>query len=414
MQRGVVIVGAGHSGGRVAERLRAGGFKDPVDVVGQETELPYERPPLSKTCLTGAEPVANAYLLPVQRWREMNVAFHLGKEAVEIDRKAQCVRMNDGRRLPYRRLVLATGLRPRRLDIFEPVSSHISYLRSFADAMALRNRLGKGRKLVIVGAGLIGLEVAASAVARGADVTIVESAPRPLTRLLPEALSRWLSKVHRDAGVGIMCQCAIVEAVPWEEGICLTLDDGNRIIADEILVAIGGMPNDDIARQAGLSVTDGIVVNANGQTSDPDIFAVGDIARHDNRIFGSNWRLESWRNAEDLAAIVAANLCGGRQVYDEVPWFWTDQYDWNIQIAGVPAGDLDVFTRGAMGQRGYLAYYCEGRTLRGAIGIGCGRDIRMAREIMRSGAPLDLADLARRGFAPCAGPAIPASADGVP
>lgn len=403
MSKDVVIVGAGHAGGRVAERLRHGGFNEPVHVVGSESELPYERPPLSKTCLTGPDPVANAYLLPPERWRELGVSFHLGREAVALDRPKRRIRMDDGQFLSYRHLILATGLSSRTLPVFADVAHLVSTLRNFEDALKLRARLVRGARLLIVGAGLIGLEVAASAAKQGAEVTIVEAETRPLTRLLPDALAQWLAAVHAAAGVRIMCRRAIEGAVPAGEAACVTLDDGSRIFADAILVAIGGVPNDRIAREAGLAVDDGIMVNERGETSDPDIRAVGDVARHDNTIFGRSWRLESWRNAEDLAAVVAANLCGDRQIYREAPWFWTDQYDWNIQIAGIPSSGVTVLERGAMGARSYLAYYVDGRRLWGAVGIGCGRDIRMAREIIRSGAAVDPAELMSKGFAVAGG-----------
>lgn len=398
MTKGVVIVGGGHAGGRVAERLRHGGFKEPIHVVGRETEFPYERPPLSKACLTRPEPVANTYLIPPSRWQEIGVTFHLGREVTEIDRAGHRVRMSDGQSLPYRHLILATGLTPRTLPALHDVASRVSHLRSFEDALRLRARLRPRTRLLIVGAGLIGLEVAASAIGRGLEVNIVEAAERPLMRLLPERVAQWLSAAHRAAGVGITCGRRIVRAEAADEEAVIILDDGRQLRADEILVAIGASPNDAIARAAGLAVADGIVVNARGETSDPDISAVGDVARHDNVRFGARQRLESWRNAEDLAAIVAANLCGDRQSYGEVPWFWTDQYDWNIQIAGNPAPQLDVLERGVVGARGYLAYYLEKDALRGAVGIGCGRDIRMAREIMRSGASVDQADLLAKGF----------------
>lgn len=398
MTKDVVIVGGGHAGGRVAERLRHGGFKEPIHVVGRETEFPYERPPLSKACLTGPEPVANAYLIPPSRWQEIGVTFHLGKEVTEIDRAGHRVRMSDGHSLPYRHLVLATGLTPRTLPTLNDVAHRLSYLRSYEDASRLRARLRPGTRLLIVGAGLIGLEVAASAIGRGVEVTIVEAAERPLMRLLPERVAQWLSAAHRAAGVGIICGRRIMRAEAVGEETVITLDDDRQLRADEILVAIGASPNDALARAAGLTVADGIIVNAQGETSDPDISAVGDVARHDNVRFGVRQRLESWRNAEDLAAIVAANFCGDRQSYGEVPWFWTDQYDSNIQIAGAPVPGLDVLERGVVGARGYLAYYLDKDALRGAVGIGCGRDIRMAREIMRSGASVDRADLLAKGF----------------
>jgi 3-phenylpropionate/trans-cinnamate dioxygenase ferredoxin reductase subunit len=398
MTKDVVIVGGGHAGGRVAERLRHGGFKEPIHVVGRETEFPYERPPLSKACLTGPEPVANAYLIPPSRWQEIGVTFHLGREVTGIDRAGRRIMSSDGKSLPYRHLVLATGLTPRSLPALTDVARHVSYLRSFEDALRLRTRLRPGTRLLIAGAGLIGLEVAASAVGRGVEVTIVEAAERPLMRLLPERLAQWLSVAHRAAGVRILCGRKITHAETASDEAAVVLDDGRQLRADEILVAIGAAPNDALARAAGLNVDDGILVNARGETSDPDISAVGDVARHNNVSFGARQRLESWRNAEDLAAIVAANLCGDRQSYGEVPWFWTDQYDWNIQIAGTLSPGLEVLERGAIGERGYLAYYLESGVLRGAVGVGCGRDVRMAREIMRSGAVVDQADLLAKGF----------------
>lgn len=398
-----MIVGAGHAGGRVAERLRHGGFVGPIDVAGVETELPYERPPLSKGVLTSAGVPANAYLLSPARWNEIGVRFHLGAEAIGIDRREKIVALSNGRSLSYRKLVLATGLSPRRIRSLEPVAARTFYLRSFSDALALRGHIVAGARLVLVGAGLIGLEVAAGAVKLGAAVTVLEAAGRPLSRLLPPYLSQWLADLHERAGVRILCGRQVVSSETLDAAGHLHLDDGSMLEADLVVVGIGGTPNDRIAGEAGLHVDNGIVVNEFGQTSDPDVFAAGDVAAHENRVFGQRWRLESWKNAEDQAAIVATYLCGNPSPYSEVPWFWTDQYDLNIQVAGMPGIGEPAYERGKPGDRAYLAYFTAGDRLIGAIGVGCGRDIRIARETIKASGKLDAADLVRKGFARFAG-----------
>lgn len=398
---GVVIVGAGHAGGRTAERLRRCGFQGPIDMVGIERELPYERPPLSKSVLTDPGQVSSAGLLPPTMWSELEVTFHAGAEAVRIDRANRSVELADGRSLPYGSLVLATGLSPRELPVLEPVAPRTVVLRSFEDALDLRARIGAGTSLVIVGAGLIGLEVAASATKLGAKVTVVEAADRPLGRLLPAELSHWLAGVHRAAGVDIVCGRQVVASREQGTGALLRLDDGRELEAELVLVGIGGVPNDRLARQAGLYVDNGILVNEFGQTSDPRIFAVGDVAAHENPYVGGRCRLESWRNAEDMGALVASFICGAAAPYREVPWFWTDQFELNIQVAGMPTGGILGYERGKPGDRFYLAYYVDGDFLRGAVGIACGRDIRIARETIKAGGRLDPAALAAKGILPC-------------
>ena len=395
---GVVIVGAGHAGGRTAERLRHGGYLRPIDVVGLESELPYERPPLSKNVLTSAELPANAFLLPSSRWKELGVRFHLGAEVGGIDRSAKSVALSDGSRLAYRKLVLATGLSPRKVALLDGISDHVVHLRSFADASNLRDRIRPGMSMVLVGAGLIGLEVAASAARRGAHITVVEAAERPLSRLLPKHITDWLVAFHGEAGIRILCGRQIVSSSPQGSGTVVILDDGTRLSADLVLVGIGGNPNDALAKQAGLETANGVVVNEFCQTSDPDIFAVGDVASHFNPVFATQWRLESWKNAEDQAGVAASHICGRPTPYHEVPWFWTDQHDVNIQIAGVLPDTSPSLERGVVGARGYLAYFLDEGRLRGAVGIGCGRDIRMAREIMKGGARVDLDELRGMGL----------------
>jgi 3-phenylpropionate/trans-cinnamate dioxygenase ferredoxin reductase component len=198
--------------------------------------------------------------------------------------------------------------------------------------------------------------------------------------------------------VRILCGRQVASSAPAGSDAEIILEDGTSLGGDLVLVGIGGVPNDELARNAGLEVEDGIVVNEFCQTSDPRILAVGDVASHVNGIFGKRWRLESWKNAEDQAAIAASFICGNPEPYNEVPWFWTDQYDWNIQVAGVPANGSRLLSRGVIGERGYLAYFLDGDLLRGAIGIGCGRDIRVAREVIKGGGKVASAELRLKGF----------------
>jgi 3-phenylpropionate/trans-cinnamate dioxygenase ferredoxin reductase subunit len=384
-----VIVGAGQAGGRTALALRRTGYQGDIELIGEECALPYERPPLSKDFLLGRATQESLRLASQPGWSEQGIELHLGLRVESIDRGSRCVHLRSGGVVTYDVLVLATGVRPRLFPGTVAADAPVCYLRTLTDVQALRALLGPGRRLAIIGAGFIGLEVAAAARELETEVTLVESAARPLMRMLPAAVASWLCRVHAGRGV-VMTFGAQVQAL---DGHGVLLQDGSRIPADGLLVGIGSVPNDDLARTSGLEVSDGIVVDVQGRTSDEAVFAVGDVARHVDPAAGRNERLESWRNAEDDAAAVARAICGLEPAARPVPWFWTDQFGFNIQLAGRPADGMQVVERGRLGDGPYLAHYLDTGVPRGVIGIDCGREVRMAMALIGRGQPVEQQDL---------------------
>ncbi len=392
----ILVIGGGHAGGVAATALRDAGHRGPLTIIGEEPVPPYERPPLSKDVLTGRMAPEAVHLCPPERWAALDVGLRLGVRAVSIDRAARRVLLSDGASLDYDALVIATGVRPRRLGVPGADHPRVHMLRTLADADRLRRNLAPGSRLVAIGAGFIGLEVAASARALGAEVTVIELAPRPLARLLPGHFADWLAAQHRASSVEIRCGCAVTAIRDADGGIAIALSDGAEIAADLAVIGIGSVPNVELAHEAGLAVRDGIVVDADCRTADPSIFAIGDVARVVDAASGIDRRLESWRNAIDQATRVAATITGGPAPEREAPWFWTDQYGRNIQIAGLPDETLTLVERGLPDEPGYLAFYLGGPVIRAAIGVDCGRDMRIARRLIQAGTPVDPARLADR------------------
>ncbi len=411
---GVIIVGAGHAGGRAAERLRAFGYDKPVCVVGQEPYRPYERPPLSKALLTEGSVAGPPELLPRTHWEALQTFFFPSTNCVSIDRESKAAMFSNGAVMGYENLILATGLTPRRIPQFNPDTGGLFSVNTFDDAIRLRRELRTGATVLMIGAGFIGLEVAASARKLGADVTIVDIADRPLQRAFTEGMSDWITAWHRRMGVEIACGRKVVETTKQCAQHKVTLDDDRQITADLIVTGVGGTPNVSLAVDAALDVDDGVVVDRACRTSDRSIYAIGDIARLKDTETGASQRLESWKNAEDTAAVAARNICGDSAIYDEVPWFWTDQYDRNIQLTGqFPAG-ARTYERGEIGDPGYLAYFAEGDALRGAFGIDCGRDIRKARGLMEKSRLLTTDLLEKAGLKPTGPPQVPAKGASLP
>jgi 3-phenylpropionate/trans-cinnamate dioxygenase ferredoxin reductase subunit len=399
-QRPVVIVGAGHAGGRCAERLRHFGWRGRIVLVGDETVAPYERPPLSKAMLVAETEPAPSLVIDEAMLAELDIE-HLPASVVQsIDRHRKSVVLDHGEEIEYQRLVLATGLTPRRLPAFGAFASRVHYLHTIDEARALRAAIRPGLDRLIVGAGFIGLEVAASARECGAEVTVIEAASRPLGRMLPARMSAWMAETHRKAGVRILCDRRI-EAVGETSGrLCVTLAGGETLQPDLVVVGIGGIPNDGLARAAGLAVGNGIEVDGACLTSDPDIYAIGDVACHWNALYQRNWRLESWMNAEEMAANAARSICGEPSVGPTVPWFWTDQYDRKIQMVGLIEPEAEIYEQGPAGESGYLAYFVADGRLRGALGIDSNRAIRKAQQLIRNAGTITAEDLVAAGFAP--------------
>ncbi|MCC7286747.1 MAG: FAD-dependent oxidoreductase [Burkholderiaceae bacterium] len=388
----LVVVGAGHAAGRATQALRSQGFDGRITMIGDESYPPYERPALSKELLLRRTTPDSLYLLSIDRWRDLDVDLRLGERVVAIERAAMRVRLSSGTAIPYDLLIIATGARPRRLPAIA-VTTEPRYLRTINDAFGLREQLTAGRRLAVVGAGFIGLELAASASALGVRVTVVEAAKRPLERLLPARFAQWLAALHARNGVELLTD----QSVTSTAGNDLLLEGGIHVRADCICVGIGVQPNDQLAREAGLEVRDGIVVDESCRSSDPKIHAIGDVARWRHPLTGAELRLESWRNAEDQAMRVAGVIVGAAQQPVEPPWFWTDQYRRNIQMTGWPSDALTLVERGDADVGAYLAYYLDGPIVRGAIGVDCGRELRGAQRLIRAATPVDPAELP----APC-------------
>ncbi len=397
-RQAMVIVGAGHAGGRAALALRDAGWTGPVVLVGDEPEPPYERPPLSKGVLLG-EPFT-ATLAPPSRYAEAGIEWLAGRRATCIDRAAGEVLLDDGRRLPYHALLLATGGRARRLDVPGANLEGVCTLRTLADASALAARLTPHARLVVIGGGFIGLEVAASARTRGCSVSVLEAAPRLLGRAVPEPIAAHVEALHAGRGVTVRLGVAPVGFERVGAALQVRLADGGSIEADTVVVGIGIVPNCELAERAGLACGDGsgIVVDAHLRTTDPRIFAAGDVARFTSLASGRPMRLESWHNAEDHARVAAVNMAGGSAMVGTTPWFWSDQYDHQLQIAGDPSLATQLATR-TLADAAQLHFHLDADGgIAGVSGFGptsaLAKEFKLARTLFEHGVRADAATLA--------------------
>lgn len=392
--RSIVIIGAGHSGGRAAEGLRRAGHRGPIVLIGSEIHPPYERPPLSKDLLSGKTPVEKTYLLPLKYYAEAEITLEVGATATAIDARAQRVDLADGRNIPYDALMLTTGARARRLSLPGGAGKRVLYLRDIEDALALRAQIKPGLRLAVIGAGFIGLEVAATARRAGAEVTVVEYANHPLARVAPQEIGEFVAGLHRRNGVVLQTGTAVTGMEDTGHSILLRTKAGETFEADLVVVGIGAVPNLELAVAAGLKVDDGILVDEYGRTSDSNIFAAGDVTRHFNPLIGRTIRLESWQNAQNQATAVAKIMSGGNERFSEVPWFWTDQFDMNLQMAGAPNGWDQLVWRGAPDDSSFTLFHlAQGKPV-AATTVNNARDMRFARMLIARGQPADPATLA--------------------
>lgn len=361
--RRIIIVGAGQAGGETAQRLRQAGFTGDITLIGDEPAAPYQRPPLSKAYLKGELDMDRLMLRPPSVYAEENIALLTRTRAVWIDRANRKVRVEGGRELPYDALVLATGARPRKLPLVGADLDGVHLFRTAADVDAVRERFAKGAKLIVIGAGYIGLEVAAVARQCGLEVTVIETAVRPLARVTSPEVAGFFLDEHTRQGVRFVLggQPAIIKGESHVTGVALT--DGAELPADIVIAGIGITPEVAIAEQCGLKVENGIVTDRQCRTSDPSIFAIGDCASRPMAHFDRVCRLESVHNAVEGAKIVAAVLTGGKAHVEEAPWFWSDQYDLKLQIAGLFQGYDHIVFRGVMADRAFAAFYYKGDRL---------------------------------------------------
>jgi 3-phenylpropionate/trans-cinnamate dioxygenase ferredoxin reductase subunit len=392
--RTIAIIGAGQAGGWAAKTLRDEGFAGHIALLGDEAHPPYERPPLSKAALLGAWPVEKCYLWPAESWREWDVDLRLRCHALRILRDRRLVEVEDGEPVAYDRLLIATGTRPRPLTAPGAELDGVLYLRYIPDMLAIRAHMDAGGRALVVGGGWIGLEVAAALRTLGHAVTVVEAADRLCGRAVTPAISDWLLALHRARGVDVRLGCSLNRFEGAQRLERAVLDDGSTIDVSLAVIGIGIVPNVEIAAEAGLAVDNGIVVDELCRTSDPDIFAAGDVTNHPSPLLGRRLRLESWENAQNQAIAAAKSMLDRGSPYAEVPWFWSDQYDANLQIAGIPLDwDAEV-TRGDPAAGPFITFYLKGGRMEGAVAVDQGRELRFARRLIRMGRDVSPAALA--------------------
>jgi 3-phenylpropionate/trans-cinnamate dioxygenase ferredoxin reductase component len=396
-----VIVGAGLAGAKAAQTLRCEGFTGRVILIGDERDHPYERPPLSKGYLNGTDARDSVFVHPAAWYAEHDIELHLGQPVVHLDRAARSVRLGDGTSLPYDRLLLATGAEPRRLDIPGTDLAGVHHLRRLAHAERLKHVLTSlGREnghLVIAGAGWIGLEVAAAARGYGVEVTVVEPQPTPLHAVLGPELGEVFADLHREHGVRFHFGAKLTE-ITGQDGMVLAVqtDDGEEHLAHDVLAAIGAAPRTALAEAAGLSLADraaggGIAVDASLRTSDPHIFAAGDVAAAEYPLLGGRLRVEHWANALGGGPVAARAMLGQDVSYDRVPYFFTDQYDLGMEFSGhAPPGTYDqVLARGDVGKRQFIAFWLrDGRVLAG-MNVNVWDVTETIQKLIRSGRQVD-------------------------
>jgi 3-phenylpropionate/trans-cinnamate dioxygenase ferredoxin reductase subunit len=378
----IIIVGAGHAGGSVAAMLRQNGHTGEITLIGDEAHIPYQRPPLSKAYLTGEAGLETLELRAENFYHEQRIVLQLGSRACSIDRARQVVTLEGGATSNYHLVIIATGSRARPLPVSGIGLQGIHELRNIADADALIDALQSGRRLVVIGGGYIGLEVAASARALGAEVTLVEREPRILARVACEHLSRFFEDYHRARGV-VMETNAGVAAIEAGEGGwvgAVALTDGRKIPCDSVLIGVGGIPCSELALAAGLACENGIVVDEDGRTSDPNIFAIGDVTWRPMPLYGSRrFRLESVQNALEQAKQCSAAITGRPRPAREVPWFWSDQYDLKLQIAGVPF-DADRQVVRTIDQNKFAIFHLQTDLVRAVEAVNAPMEFMQARK----------------------------------
>lgn len=398
-QIGMVIIGAGEAGSNAALELRNQGWEGPITLIGKENRTPYERPPLSKSVMTSESDPSPTSILDTEKLAQLNIQYLSESHVVQIDRPNHVVHLENGEQIPYKRLLLATGASPRKLVMEGSDTSKAYYLRTFSDALAIRSQLQEGKHIAIIGGGFIGLEIAASARTRGCSVTLIEVAPRILMRGVPEEIANLVEARHRDAGVAFKLGIGITSIDNTsDDKQCITLADGSIIHCDTLIIGIGAIPETSLAVACGLHTENGICVDEHLATSDPDIYAAGDCCSFPHGLYaGRRIRLEAWRNAQDQGIHAAQNMLGAAEPYQAVPWFWSDQYDQTLQVAGLTDSGVATVKRESNGGNHLFFHLAANGTLAAASGIGpqIGKEIRLAEMLIEKQIKLDPEQLAR-------------------
>jgi 3-phenylpropionate/trans-cinnamate dioxygenase ferredoxin reductase subunit len=387
---GVVIAGAGHAGGTVAALLRQYGYDRPITLVGGEDSPPYQRPPLSKAWLQGKADPDSILLKPASWYAEHGCAMRMGTEIESIARGGREVRLSDGSTLNYDHLVLATGVSARKLAIPGAALGGIFALRTIADAEQLKQALVPGKRLVLIGGGYVGLEVAASARALGIEVVVIEREPRCLARVASAPLAEFFHAYHAGRGVRFEVGAGVIAFEGGEDVETIRLDDGRSIQCDVAVIGVGAVPNDNLARDAGLLCGDGILVDGVARTSDSAIFAVGDVASRLLPGLTNRIRLESVPNALEQAKQVACAITGREPPAVEVPWFWSDQYDLKLQIAGLAAGSNEQVVRGNPDSGKFAVFHLKDGQVRCVEAVNAAPEFIIGKRLIASGQTVGL------------------------
>lgn len=389
----VVIIGGGAAGASTAYSLRQRGYEGDIEIISNEAFRPYERPPLSKEFLRSDTPGKGLEILPPTWYDDNRVRLRLAISATEIRLREHTVELSDSSRLTYAKLVIATGGRPRHVELGLP-ATQTQYLRTVADAEQLRAKLRIGGRLAIVGAGFIGSEIAATARGLGVEVTLIEALDFPLVRVLGPAIGRMYADVHREHGVRLLTSTTIQGVAESHGALELSLSTGDMVECDEVMIGVGLQPNTELAATAGLECRTGVVVDEYSRTSAPDVYAVGDVAEHFHPIFGERIRVEHHDHALKHGAATARNLLGDLDPYLDPLWFWSDQYDYNLQVVGRLGSSDAVVTRGSIAERRFTNFHLRQGRLVGAIGVNSGHDVRRTGRLIAARVRVDVGSLA--------------------
>jgi 3-phenylpropionate/trans-cinnamate dioxygenase ferredoxin reductase subunit len=385
----IVIVGAGQAGYWAAQTLRKQGYGGRLVLIGDEPHPPYERPPLSKQVLKGEAEPPSAWLTTPEKLAELKVEVLSGRTATALDRATREVELRDGARIGYDRLLLTTGARPRQLNLPRESEVPAFYLRDIAHALALREQLAAAKRLIVIGGGLIGLEVAAAAVTRGCTVIVIEAADRLMARGVGPEISAYFSQLHRVRGTEILTGRIPERFERSARGCRVVCRDGGSWEGDLAVIGVGVIPNAELAAAAGLKVENGLWVDEFCRTDDPRIWAAGDVTNHVHPLLGRRVRLETWQNAQNQAIAAARNMVADPQSYAEVPWGWSDQLGVNLQVLGMPRSFDQAITRGDPASGSFTLFYLEGDKIAGVNAVNAPKDIAVARRLMAAGKSVD-------------------------
>ena len=389
-----IVVGASHAAAQFVISLRQGGFAGQITMIGDEPDLPYHRPPLSKDFLSGSKSLEDILLRPENVYDKAEVELKLGVKVTSIDRGAKTVTTDSDEAIGYTKLVLATGARVRKLPVPGADLDGVFYLRDARDVLAIKANVSAGKSAVIIGGGYIGLETAASLRKQGMNVSVLEAMPRILQRVTAPDLSMFYKRIHMEEGVQIYESVGASEIQKTANGLRVLTGGTENFDADMVIIGIGVIPNTELAEAAGLKVGNGIEVDEYSRTNDPDIYAIGDVTWHYNPIYDRHIRLESVPNATEQAKIAALSINESPKPYNSLPWFWSDQYDLKLQIAGLSQGYDSIVIRGDIhGSRSFAAFYFKGDALLAVDAVNRPREFMMTRQVLTKGQTLDKAIL---------------------